>query len=205
MEAEAGISVRWGITPNISLNAAINPDFSQVEADFAQLDVNERFALAFPEKRPFFLEGADFFTTPLNAVFTRTVSDPRYGLKLTGKEGDNSFGAFLTEDSVNNILIPGRETSRSVFLDDTVRDSVLRYRRDIGSTSSLGVLYAGAGRLRLREPGLRVRRQHPAAGFRHDPFPGPAVADRLPRRDRPGDPPARRPVLGRHRDRRVRP
>ena len=58
-----GLSARWGITPNLSLNAAINPDFSQVEADVAQLDVNERFALFFPEKRPFFLEGIDLFAT----------------------------------------------------------------------------------------------------------------------------------------------
>ena len=59
---------KWGITPNLTLNAAVNPDFSQVEADVAQLDVNTQFALFFPEKRPFFLEGADFFRTPFQAV-----------------------------------------------------------------------------------------------------------------------------------------
>jgi hypothetical protein len=58
------------------LNATANPDFSQVDADAAQLDVNTRFALYYPEKRPFFLEGADFFLTPVQAVFTRTVADP---------------------------------------------------------------------------------------------------------------------------------
>jgi hypothetical protein len=142
-DVEAGLSVRWGITPNVSLNAAVNPDFSQVEADFAVLDVNERFALSFPEKRPFFLEGADFFSTPYNAVFTRTVFDPKYGLKLTGKEGASSFGAFVTEDTVNTLLIPGREGSAVLLLDEDVRNGVLRYRRDIGSTSSVGVLYAG--------------------------------------------------------------
>src|SRR5262249_2516667 len=64
-----GVSTRWGITPNLTLNATANPDFSQVEADVAQLSVNNRFALEFPEKRPFFLEGRDFFSTPLRAVF----------------------------------------------------------------------------------------------------------------------------------------
>ncbi|HWM91851.1 MAG TPA: DUF5916 domain-containing protein [Thermoanaerobaculia bacterium] len=198
-EVEAGLSVRWGITPNISLNAAINPDFSQVEADFAVLDVNERFALSFPEKRPFFLEGADFFATPYQAVFTRTVFDPKYGLKLTGKEGADSFGAFLTEDSVNTILIPGRETSAFVFLDEDVRNSVLRYRRDIGDTSSLGVLYAGrdgfdyANRIYGIDGGIRIktsdtirfqalgsRTDYPSgvaavAGQSEDPFTGEAV------------------------------
>ena len=142
-DVEAGLSVRWGITPNVSLNAAVNPDFSQVEADFAVLDVNERFALSFPEKRPFFLEGADLFTTAYNAVFTRTVFDPKYGLKLTGKEEANAFGAFLTEDNINALLIPGRESSTVALLDEEVRNGVLRYRRDIGETSTLGVLYAG--------------------------------------------------------------
>jgi len=59
--AHPGLTARWGLTPNLTLNAALNPDFSQVEADAAQLDVNTRFALYYPEKRPFFLEAADFF------------------------------------------------------------------------------------------------------------------------------------------------
>ena len=73
---DPGLSMRWGITPNVTVSAAVNPDFSQVEADAAQLAENERFALFYPEKLPFFLEGADFFSTPIDAVFTRTVADP---------------------------------------------------------------------------------------------------------------------------------
>lgn len=142
-EVEAGLSARWGITPNVTLNVALNPDFSQVEADAAQLNVNERFALFFPEKRPFFLEGADFFTTPFNAVFTRTVADPSAGIKLTGKEGGNAFGLFLAEDRINNLIFPGAEESGFASLDQEVRSGVLRYRRDVGQTSTLGVVYAG--------------------------------------------------------------
>ena len=142
-EAEAGLSVRWGITPNVTLNATVNPDFSQVEADAAELNVNERFALFFPEKRPFFLEGADFFETPLDAVFTRTVADPSFGLKLTGKEGRNAFGVFLAEDRLNNLLFPSAESSGLASVDQDVRSGVVRYRRDIGRVSTLGVIYAG--------------------------------------------------------------
>ena len=80
-DTDLGVSARWSITPNVVLSAALNPDFSQVETDTAELAVNERFALQFPEKRPFFLEGADFFETPFEAVFTRTVADPEYGLQ----------------------------------------------------------------------------------------------------------------------------
>jgi hypothetical protein len=137
-EAEIGLSTRWNVTPNVALNATLNPDFSQVEADAAQLDVNERFALFFPEKRPFFLEGADYFSTLVDVVFTRTVVDPKVGIKLTGKEGRHAFGVLAAEDDVNSLLIPGSQFSRSVSIDQEVRTGVLRYRRDIGEKSSLG-------------------------------------------------------------------
>ena len=139
---DAGLTVRWGITPNLAANAAINPDFSGVEADAAQLDINTRFALYYPEKRPFFLEGADFFSTPIDAVFTRTIADPGAGLKVTGKEGKNAFGVFLARDTINNLIIPSNQGSESTSIDQHVEDGVLRYRRDVGRTSTLGVLYA---------------------------------------------------------------
>lgn len=140
---DAGLSGRWNMTPNITLNATINPDFSQVEADAAQLDVNNTFALFFPEKRPFFLEGSDFFSTPVRAVFTRSIADPVAGLKLTGKEGAHVFGLFSTLDELNNIIFPGFERSGFTSLDQDVLANVVRYRRDIGTRSTLGGLYAG--------------------------------------------------------------
>jgi hypothetical protein len=142
-DVEGGLTARWGITNSIALHGAVNPDFSQVEADAAQLDVNERFALFFPEKRPFFLEGADTFATPFRAVFTRTVADPEVGLKLTGKEGANAFGVFFAQDRLTNLLFPGPEASALASLDREVTSGVVRYRRDVGRTSTLGVLYTG--------------------------------------------------------------
>jgi uncharacterized protein DUF5916/cellulose/xylan binding protein with CBM9 domain len=142
-EYEPGVTARWGVTPNMTLNATLNPDFSQVEADVAQLDINTRFALFFPEKRPFFLEGADIFLMPLEAVFTRTVADPRWGAKLGGKEGLNAFNLFVAQDRINNLIIPSNQESRFAFLDEDVDSGVLRYRRDIGERSALGVLYTG--------------------------------------------------------------
>ena len=90
----------------MSLGVALNPDFSQVEADAVQLDVNNRFALTYPEKRPFFLEGAELFETPMGSVFTRTVADPRAGVKLTGRVGRTSLGVLAARDDVTNVLIP---------------------------------------------------------------------------------------------------
>jgi Domain of unknown function (DUF5916)/Carbohydrate family 9 binding domain-like len=140
---DPGLSLRWGITPNVTLNATLNPDFSQVEADAAQLNVNETFALFYPEKRPFFLEGADYFATPYNAVFTRTVANPKAGVKLTGKEGPNAFGVFLADDRINNLIFPGNESSSSQTVDQEVQSGVLRYRRDVGARSTLGALFTG--------------------------------------------------------------
>ena len=140
MKVEGGLTMRWGITPDLTSNLAINPDFSQIEADVLQLDVNNRFALFFPEKRPFFLEGADYFKTPLDAVFTRTVSDPEVGLKLTGKRRDHTFGFFLAEDAETNLLFPGAFDSDSETLDVSNTALVGRYNYGFANTSSLGIL-----------------------------------------------------------------
>jgi hypothetical protein len=143
IEADPGLTVRWGITPSLILNAAANPDFSQVEADVAQLEVNTRFALRYPEKRPFFLEGADFFLTPVEAVFTRTIADPIGGLKFTGKVGKNALGFFCAYDRINNLLFPSNQGSMATSLDENVLNGVFRYRRDVGENSTVGLLYTG--------------------------------------------------------------
>jgi hypothetical protein len=143
VEVDPGLDVRWGVTSNLSLNATANPDFSQVEADVAQLDVNTRFALFFPERRPFFLEGADFFATPIQAVFTRTVADPTGGLKLTGKLGGAGVGVFSAHDRVTNLLFPANQSTADTSLEVNTLSSVFRYRQDLGQASYVGALYSG--------------------------------------------------------------
>jgi hypothetical protein len=140
VESEAGVSVRWGITPDLTGNLAINPDFSQVEADVAQLDVNNQFALFFPEKRPFFLEGSDYFRTPIQAVFTRTVADPSVGAKITGKRGNNTFGFYTAEDEITNLMFPGATGSDSESFEFTNTAIVGRYSRSFGDASSVGAV-----------------------------------------------------------------
>src|SRR5262249_22258796 len=90
LDSAAGLDFKWPPIANTAIDAAVNPDFSQVESDAAQIVANERFALFFPEKRPFFLEGVDLFSTPLTAVYTRTVTSPRAGLRTTGRYGATS-------------------------------------------------------------------------------------------------------------------
>ncbi|HEX8254749.1 MAG TPA: DUF5916 domain-containing protein [Thermoanaerobaculia bacterium] len=130
-DVEAGLTGQWGITPNFTFSGTINPDFSQVEADAAQLAVNTQFALFFAEKRPFFLEGADIFETRFNAIYSRNIAEPDWGVKLTGKSGKNALGAIVTQDRRTNFLIPSAEGSRLAFVDDKNLSTILRYRRDL--------------------------------------------------------------------------
>ncbi|MEM7583242.1 MAG: DUF5916 domain-containing protein [Acidobacteriota bacterium] len=137
---DLGLTVSWGVTPNLNLSATLNPDFSQVEADAAQLEINNQFALFFPERRPFFLEDADLFSTRLNTVFTRNVADPAWGLRATGKAGKNAFGVFVAQDELTNLVFPGSQGSEADSFDFETSDSVLRYRRDLPGNSALGAL-----------------------------------------------------------------
>lgn len=139
-KAEAGLSARWGITPDLTANLAINPDFSQIEADAAQLTVNNRFDLFFPEKRPFFLEGADYYATPIRAVFTRTIASPDVGAKLTGKRGSHTFGLIAAQDAVTTLLFPGPFGSDSTTLEQSNTVFIGRYSHGFGNTSSIGGL-----------------------------------------------------------------
>ncbi len=140
-DAEVGVTTKWGMTPNLTFSGTINPDFSQVEADALQLDINQPFALYFSERRPFFTEGADFFRTLKTAIYTRTMRDPLWGLKLTGKEGANTIGAYIVRDDLTNLIFPGSQGSSSTSLAMKSTASVLRYKRDIGSRYTLGALF----------------------------------------------------------------
>jgi len=142
-DVEPGMTARWGLTPNLILNAALNPDFSQVEADAAQLDVNTQFALFYPEKRPFFLEGADLFSTRFNAIYSRNIADPDWGLKLTGKMGRNALGVIVAQDSRTNFLIPSSQSSELASLDRDNLSTIVRYRRDLFGATTGGFFYTG--------------------------------------------------------------
>jgi hypothetical protein len=129
------------MTPNVTLNATINPDFSQIEADAVQLDVNTQFALFFPETRPFFLEGSDLFrTTRLNLLHTRQVAQPDGALKISGKAGRHAFGLFSARDETTTLILPGSLRSRTLVLEEDTTATVGRYRADIGQNSTVGAM-----------------------------------------------------------------
>lgn len=136
--SEVGLDLKWGITPEISLQATLNPDFSQVEADSAQLSINNTFALFFNEKRPFFLENADYFSTNVDLVYTRNINAPDYGTKVTGRVDEHTFGLFVANDENTTFLVPGNLGSSIAQLDDKSTNMALRYRYDVSDDLSVG-------------------------------------------------------------------
>jgi len=141
VDVEPGLDIRWGITQDMVLNATINPDFSQVEADSGQLDVNNTYSLFFPEKRPFFLDGASYFdTSNFNFVHTRNIAEPDVGLKLTGKTKEHSYGVMLANDNNTSFLMPGNQGSDVATLDEKSEVAIARYKMDVGERNSIGVL-----------------------------------------------------------------
>ena len=102
---EPGVDVSWAPSPAMTLNATLNPDFSQVETDQLQLDINNSFALFYQEKRPFFLEGADYFNTQFDVLYTRQIADPDYGLRVTGRTGSGAYGAIVARDASTLVLV----------------------------------------------------------------------------------------------------
>ena len=128
---QIGGNVRWGITSNLTLNGTVNPDFSQVEADVAQLVYDPRESLFYPEKRPFFLDGIEYFETPTRLIYTRRLVDPVGAAKLTGKLSGTNVALLSGVDA----------KGQSATGVDSPIYNLLRVRRDLGGQSTLGGAY----------------------------------------------------------------
>jgi hypothetical protein len=133
LDTEVGLDVKWNPLANAAVDATINPDFSQVESDAAQIAANERFALFYPEKRSFFLEGVDLFATPFTAVYTRTITAPSWGGRVTGRMGKTSYTALATHDQGGGVaILPGPQGSDAALQDFESDVGIVRVRRDLG-------------------------------------------------------------------------
>ena len=139
---EGGLNVKYGITSNLTADVTVNPDFSQIESDLPQIEVNQRFALRYPELRPFFLEGAEIFQIlgPLTFVHTRTIVDPEFGAKLTGKLGNTTLGMIVADDEA-----PGRVEPGNLAYGRKANNFVGRARYDLYAESYLGAIFTHRG------------------------------------------------------------
>ena len=175
-EPDAGLSIKYGLTSEITAEGTINPDFSQVESDAFQVEVNQRFPLFFSEKRPFFMEGLGNFELAgvggdaimRTAVHTRNIVDPVWGLKTTGSTGRVTFGLLAAGDQA-----PGRQLigEPNPFLGDRKDFYIARGQYSLGRSSYLGAILtdtefaSGHNRVAGADASRRWGRQSASATF----------------------------------------
>lgn len=132
---QAGADVKWTPNARMAVDATLNPDFSQIESDVAAITANERFAIFRPEKRPFFLEGKDLFSTPIQAVHTRNIASPRWGARATGAAGNTAYTVLVADDRGGGaVIISGPNNSERALHDFRAVNLIGRLRHDIGDS-----------------------------------------------------------------------
>jgi hypothetical protein len=133
-----GGGIRYSPSPDFAVEAVINPDFSQVESDAAQISVNSNFSLFYPEKRPFFLLGADMFQNRTQTFYSRTINNPLGAARIIGKSGSLSYAYLVSSDRNTPYIVPGEETSDYVASDVESFSNVARARYELGGENFLG-------------------------------------------------------------------
>ena len=144
-QGKAGLDSKFVFLDSLVLDATINPDFAQVESDEPQNIVNQRFAVLFPEKRPFFMENSNFFEAPLIAIgqiqtrllFTRDIVDPTFGVRLTGKRGPWNLGFLVADDRSLGLIVPNSDPAYG----NRAHFAIGRVSHDIGDQSSIGAMF----------------------------------------------------------------
>jgi len=154
VDGRLSLGARYSLSSSSTLEATWKPDFSQVESDVSQIDINSTFALFYPEHRPFFQEGADLFMTPIDAVYTRSINDPIFAAKIVGRMGRTSLAYLGGRDQHSPIILPFEESSefilagksntnivrlKETFLEDSFVGGLITTRiYDGGGSGSLG-------------------------------------------------------------------
>ncbi len=145
IKQDISLGLKYTITPNLTLDFAYNPDFAEIEADAPVVSANQRFPIFFQEKRPFFLEGADIFQTPIQVFYSRKIIDPDFAAKLTGKLGKNTIGFLVASDKApGNFSEDDRNdpTTRATFGELFDKNSLIgafRVKRDFGKENNIGI------------------------------------------------------------------
>ncbi len=134
IEQDVGLDAKFVFNDSWVLDVTLNPDFSQVESDEPQVTVNERFEVQFPERRPFFVENADFFATDSNLLFTRRIIDPEGGIRFTGREGDYGLGAIFINDEEPGL----NRDAGDPLAGEKANIGIIRGFRDISDQSRVG-------------------------------------------------------------------
>ncbi len=145
VKGRVGLGLKYTPNPSLSLEAVVNPDFSQVESDAAQISVNNTFALFYPEKRPFFMDGSDIFSTLIQTYYSRTINNPIGAAKVVEKAGPWSIAYLGAEDRNSPFIVAGEEGSVADNNGDNTFSTayksfsnILRARYNFGQQSFVG-------------------------------------------------------------------
>ncbi len=162
IKGELSLNGKYVITSNMTVEATYNPDFSQVEADAAQIDVNTTYALNYPERRPFFQEGSDLFRTYVYGFYSRNINDPQFATKFTGRFSRTSVGYLAAYDEHSPLVMPFDEFSVTVPDIGKTYSNIMRLRQVFGEESHVGILVTdrrrdGGGSGTLLSMDARVR------------------------------------------------
>jgi len=138
-KVDGGLDSKFILKDKLVLDLTVNPDFSQIESDQPQVTTNQRFEVFFPEKRPFFQENANFFSTPVDLYFTRRIIDPQYGIRLTGKLAEKTdIGVLVSDDQSVGKTVDNFNpdyNKRAYF-------GIVRLNQNFGNQNSFGFIFA---------------------------------------------------------------
>ncbi len=169
-EGELSLGGKYSISSDVTLEAAINPDFSQIESDAAQIDVNTTIALFYPERRPFFQEGSDIFRTLFNSFYSRMINDPQLTAKVTGRMGRSSVGFLSAVDENTPYMIPLEERTLVINSGRSVAN-ILRGSKAFGDNSMVGFILSdrrfeegGSGTIAALDGSIRLSKSYSIDG-----------------------------------------
>lgn len=168
--AELSLGAKYALSSDITAEATVNPDFSQIESDAAQIDANSTISLFYPERRPFFQEGSDIFFTLFNSFYTRMVWDPQLAAKLTGRHGQTRIGFLAAYDENSPYIVPLNASDYEVNAGKSAA-TVLRVAQQFGTGNFLGVMLGdrrydggGSGTIVSLDGAWRLNRTYNIAG-----------------------------------------
>jgi len=155
IKQDIGVNLKYTLSPNVTFDLAVNPDYAEIEADAPVVSANQRFPIFFEEKRPFFLEGKEIFDSPLQAFYSRTIIDPDFAAKLSGKKGKDTFGFLVASDNApgnyseddrtrnqqclqRQLSDPTEVCSNDQFIGKNALFGILRVKHDIGKNNNIG-------------------------------------------------------------------
>ncbi|MFI5197097.1 MAG: DUF5916 domain-containing protein [Thermoanaerobaculia bacterium] len=158
VRGNGGFDLKWVPNESTAFDAALNPDFSQIESDVAQISANNRFALFYPEKRPFFMERSQLFNSPIQAIYTRTITSPRWGARASGDAGGNAWTVLAGEDRGGGaVIVPGASASTLAPQDFSSFVAIGRLQHSLAGRSFVSLLVTdrevnGGGHNRILGP-----------------------------------------------------